>query len=179
MSLVVAINDVTKRFGARLVLDRVSLTVNPGETVALIGPSGGGKSTLLRCLNGLNTFDAGEIRVGPHRLRGGQHGRVNGGALREIRRFFGMVFQDFQLFPHLTALQNVIEAPLQVLRLSRAEAVERGRQLRSDVGPAGQLDAWPPRLSAGPEQRVAAARARARGRPGRRCVEYAGAPPPG
>jgi polar amino acid transport system ATP-binding protein len=159
----VTVRDVCKRFGDRVVLDGVSLTVGAGETVALIGPSGGGKSTLLRCLNGLNTFDAGEIRVGSHTLRGGPDGRANGAALREMRRFFGMVFQDFQLFPHLTALQNVIEAPLQVLRQSRTEAVERGRQLLTRVGLSGHLDAWPQQLSGGQKQRVAIARALAMG----------------
>src|SRR5437764_14845234 len=117
MSLAIALQDVTKRFGSRLVLDGITLTVNPGETVALIGPSGGGKSTLLRCLNGLNTFDAGEIRVGPHTLRAGRTAHGNGLAVRQMRRLFGMVFQDFQLFPHLTALANVTEAPRRVLGL--------------------------------------------------------------
>ncbi len=104
MSWPISINGVCKRFGDRLVLDGVSLTIPPGETVAILGPSGGGKSTLLRCLNGLNDFDAGEIRIGPHALRPGR--RANRDTLPQVRRLFGMVFQDFQLFPHLTVLED-------------------------------------------------------------------------
>src|SRR5436309_10301493 len=107
----ITVNQVTKRFGERLVLGGVSLTVAPGETVALIGPSGGGKSTLLRCLNALTTFDAGEIRVGPHTLQPRPPASAPGAAAGQVRRLRGMVFQDFQLFPHLTALENVTEAP--------------------------------------------------------------------
>ena len=142
-----------KRSGA----ERDQRACSAGETVALLGPSGGGKSTLLRCLNGLNTFDSGEIRIGPHTLKPGD--RANTAVMPQVRRLFGMVFQDFQLFPHLTALQNVIEAPLQVLRLSRAEAVARGQQLLKRVGLADHENAWPQQLSGGQKQRVAIARA--------------------
>ncbi len=114
MSLGIAINNVTKRFGPRLVLNGITLTVKPGETLALIGPSGGGKSTLLRCLNGLNSFDSGEIRVGPHTLQRGTPARE----IRQVRRLFGMIFQDFQLFPHLNVLENVTLAPRRVLGMS-------------------------------------------------------------
>src|SRR5437763_6450044 len=116
----ITLRNLTKRFGDRLVLDGVSLSIPSGQTVALIGPSGGGKSTLLRCLNGLNSFDAGEVRVGPHRLAAAESGRLTP-AVAGVRRLLGMIFQDFQLFPHLTALGNVIEAPTQVLRRSREE----------------------------------------------------------
>ncbi len=174
-ALRVVLAEVTKRFEDRLVLDRVSLEVLPGQTVALIGPSGGGKSTLLRCINGLNTFDAGEIRVGPYVLSAGQPPRGNGNVVRAMRRLFGMVFQDFQLFPHLTALQNVIEAPVRVLGLSYTQAMERGRGLLQRVGLGGHLDAWPRQLSGGQKQRVAIARALAMEPRGLLCDEITSA----
>jgi ABC-type polar amino acid transport system ATPase subunit len=173
MSLPIALTDVTKRFGSRLVLDRVTLTVNPGETVALIGPSGGGKSTLLRCLNGLNTFDAGEVRIGPHVLRSGAN--ANRREIHDVRRLFGMVFQDFQLFPHLSVLDNVTLAPQRVLGLPRREAGRRGRQLLERVGLAGHLHAWPGQLSGGQKQRVAIARALAMQPCGLLCDEITSA----
>jgi polar amino acid transport system ATP-binding protein len=168
----VTLTDVSKRFGDRLVLDRVSLTVKAGETVALIGPSGGGKSTLLRCVNALTPFDSGEIRVGPHTLHCGQ---AANGAVRQLRRLFGMIFQDFQLFPHLTALGNVIEAPLRVLKLARVEAVNRGRALLERVGLADRADAYPKQLSGGQKQRVAIARALAMQPRGLLCDEITSA----
>src|SRR5687767_12093490 len=130
-TLAITLDQVTKHFGTRLVLDRISLRIEPGETVALLGPSGGGKSTLLRCLNGLASFDAGEIRIGSHVL--GANGS-NVSAIGQVRRLFGMVFQDFQLFPHLTALQNVIEAPVRVLKMKADEAGVRARSLLERVG---------------------------------------------
>src|ERR1700680_1027690 len=99
----IEVTGLTKRYGDRQVLAGVNLTVAAGETVALIGPSGGGKSTLLRCLNGLNSFDGGEVRVGPHLLSARDSGRATP-AVAQVRRLLGMIFQDFQLFPHLTAL---------------------------------------------------------------------------
>src|ERR1700680_4640056 len=110
----IEVTGLTKRYGDRQVLAGVNLTVATGETVALIGPSGGGKSTLLRCLNGLNSFDGGAIQVGPHRLTAAESRRSTP-ALAQVRRLLGMIFQDFQLFPHLTALGNIIEAPIRVL----------------------------------------------------------------
>jgi ABC-type polar amino acid transport system ATPase subunit len=170
----ITLANVTKRFGPRLVLDRVSLTITAGETVALIGPSGGGKSTLLRCLNGLTPFDDGEIRVGPHVLPSRRtHG--NDPAIRQMRRLFGMVFQDFQLFPHLTALQNVMEAPRQVLGMPRTAAAERGLALLKRVGLANHADAWPQQLSGGQKQRVAIARALAMEPRGLLCDEITSA----
>jgi polar amino acid transport system ATP-binding protein len=165
----VAITGLTKRFGARLILDNVSLAVDTGQTVALIGPSGAGKSTLLRCINGLNTFEAGEIRIGPHVLRPGHdHG---GAPVRQVRRVFGMIFQDFQLFPHLTALENVIEAPVHVLGVRRHEAARRGRQLLDRVGLGDRAGAYPRELSGGQKQRVAIARALAMEPRGLLCDE--------
>ena len=166
------VNDLTKRFGPRLVLDRIKLEVKEGETVALIGPSGGGKSTLLRCLNGLTTFESGEICVGDHLLR---PGICQGSAVQMMRRLFGMVFQDFQLFPHLTALGNVIEAPVRVLGQSIAKARERGRALLERVGLSGHVDAYPQQLSGGQKQRVAIARAPAMEPRGLLCDEITSA----
>jgi ABC-type polar amino acid transport system ATPase subunit len=173
-NLSITLTNVTKRFGSRLVLDQISLSIQAGEIVALIGPSGGGKSTLLRCLNGLNTFDTGEIRVGDLVLSAGQTSG-NGTAIQQMRRFFGMVFQDFQLFPHLTALENVAEAPRRVLGVDRREAVERGRRLLQRVGMAGHAEAWPQQLSGGQKQRVAIARALAMDPRGLLCDEITSA----
>jgi polar amino acid transport system ATP-binding protein len=173
-NLHIALTDVSKRYGSRVVLDGISLSIDAGQTVALIGPSGGGKSTLLRCLNGLNPIDTGEIRVGGHVLRAGE-GRGNGSAIQQMRRLFGMVFQDFQLFPHLTALENVTEAPMKVLRLPHAEARERGRRLLERVGLGSHLDAWPQQLSGGQKQRVAIARALAMEPRGLLCDEITSA----
>lgn len=167
----VEVHDLTKRYGARLVLDRISMEIHPGETVSLLGPSGGGKSTLLRCLNGLNSFDAGRVVVG---------GRTLGptpdpAATAEIRRLFGMIFQDFQLFPHMTALQNVMEAPCQVLGLTPVRARERAAALLERVGLGGHLDAYPRQLSGGQKQRVAIARALAMEPRGLLCDEITSA----
>jgi ABC-type polar amino acid transport system ATPase subunit len=169
---ILCVRNVSKRFGDRSVLDGVNLTASAGELVALIGPSGGGKSTLLRCVNGLTTFDGGEMRVGPHVL---SPGGPDAAAAGNLWRLFGMVFQDFQLFPHLTALENVIEAPLRVLRLPRAEARERGLALLKRVRLADRADAYPRQLSGGQKQRVAIARALAVGPQGLLCDEITSA----
>ena len=166
----VVLRNVTKRFGDHAVLDGVELAVQAGETVVMIGPSGSGKSTLLRCINGLNHFDAGEIRVGPHVLLPVGAGN-NGDAAHQVRRLFGMVFQDFQLFPHLTAVQNVIEAPVHVLRQPRSEALERGMALLRRVGLAEHAHHYPRQLSGGQKQRVAIARALAMEPRGLLCDE--------
>src|SRR5437588_5103945 len=150
----IEVTNLTKRYGDRQVLNGVSLAVAPGETVALVGPSGGGKSTLLRCLNGLNSFDGGVVRVGPHVLSAAESGRATS-AVAQVRRLLGMIFQDFQLFPHLTALGNVVEAPTQVLGRPRAEAEKRGLQLLTRVGLAGHADCYPNQLSGGQKPRVA------------------------
>ncbi len=157
MSLTFTLRDVCKRFGERSVLERISLTVHPGETVALIGPSGGGKSTLLRCLNGLTTFDSGEIHVDRHSLHPGPQAR--GHEIQQVRRLVGMVFQDFQLFPHLSVLDNVALAPHRVQGTTRSDALGLARQLLERVGLGSHLHAWPQQLSGGQKQRVAIARA--------------------
>jgi polar amino acid transport system ATP-binding protein len=171
-SLEICLTNLTKRYGERTILDRINLVINGGETVALIGPSGGGKSTLLRCLNGLNSFDEGEVRVGQHALRAGNN---NGDAITGLRRLFGMVFQDFQLFPHMTALQNVMEAPLRVAGIDRAAAEKRARALLDRVGLADRAEAWPAQLSGGQKQRVAIARALAMEPRGLLCDEITSA----
>ncbi len=167
----VVLHNLTKRFADRLVLNRICVTAAPGQTLALIGPSGGGKSTLLRCINGLTRFEEGEVRVGTHVLQP-THGLA---AAQPIRRLFGMIFQDFQLFPHLTALQNVIEAPVHVLQLSKAEATERGMALLERVGLADRASAYPRQLSGGQKQRVAIARALAMQPRGLLCDEITSA----
>jgi len=172
--LQVVIRNVAKQFGDRMVLDGVSLTVNAGQTVALIGPSGAGKSTLLRCINGLNTFDRGEIRVGSQTLLPNRSHHACPGA-RQVRRLFGMIFQDFQLFPHLTALQNIMEAPRCVLKLSRDEARNRALRLLDRVGLADRAEAYPQELSGGQKQRVAIARAMAMEPRGLLCDEITSA----
>jgi polar amino acid transport system ATP-binding protein len=170
----VVISNVSKRFANRLVLDNISLSIDAGQTVALIGPSGAGKSTLLRSINGLNTFDEGEIRVGSHTLLPNRSHHACPGA-RQVRRLFGMIFQDFQLFPHLTALQNVMEAPRCVLKLGKAEARDRAMRLLQRVGLADRAGAYPQELSGGQKQRVAIARAMAMEPRGLLCDEITSA----
>lgn len=167
----IRVTELTKRYGTRLVLDRVTMQVDAGETVALLGPSGGGKSTLLRCINGLNTFDEGEIGVGGHTLRN----PIEAATMAAVRRSFGMIFQDFQLFPHMTAIQNVMEAPVQVLGLKAKEARERAASLLARVGLGGHLDSYPRQLSGGQKQRVAIARALAMEPRGLLCDEITSA----
>ena len=173
MSWSITLRNVTKRFGPRTILDSISLTIPPGETVALLGPSGGGKSTLIRCLNGLNDFDAGEIEVGPHRLAAGLNNRRS--EVQQVRRGFGMIFQDFQLFPHLSVLDNILEAPRRVLRLPAKEAHSRAQRLLERVGMAEFAHAFPQQLSGGQKQRVAIARALAMEPKGLLCDEITSA----
>jgi polar amino acid transport system ATP-binding protein len=160
----IELSGVGKSFGALQVLRNVDLSVNNSEVVCLIGPSGSGKSTLLRCVNFLEAYDVGEIRidgkligyeVGPDRRR-----RLMGGReLRAMRREIGMVFQHFNLWPHMSALQNVTEPLRRVRGLPAAEAHERAMQVLTRVGLADKATAYPARLSGGQQQRVAIARA--------------------
>jgi len=173
MSWPIELRNVTKRFGTRTILDDSSLTIPPGEIVALIGPSGGGKSTLIRCLNGLNTFDAGEIQVGPHRLSAGTRNRR--ADVQQVRQSFGMIFQDFQLFPHLSVLDNITEAPIRVLGLAAGAAHDRALFLLQRVGMADFVRAFPQQLSGGQKQRVAIARALAMQPKGLLCDEITSA----
>ena len=149
--------DLVKRHGALTVLDGMSIEVPKGQVAVLIGPSGGGKSTLLRCLNGLETFQAGEVEAGGIRLTSGS--LQDPQALCALRRRVGMVFQHFNLFPHLTALENVLAGPLHALGQAREQAEPEARRLLARVGLAEKADAKPGQLSGGQQQRVAIARA--------------------
>lgn len=172
--LEIEIRGLHKHFAGRPVLRGIDLRFAAGETAAVIGPSGAGKSTLLRCLNGLCCFDAGEIRIMGHRLRPGLR-PAPFAVLREVRRTLGMIFQDFQLFPHLTALQNVMEAPRQVLGLTARQAAARAAALLDRVGLSDRAHAYPRELSGGQKQRVAIARALAMEPRGLLCDEITSA----
>jgi len=156
---VIEVRDLVKRHGRLDVLKGVTLSVRKGEVAAVIGPSGGGKSTFLRCLNGLEGFEGGEVRIGDQVLTPATHPRRDAGLLQKVRRRVGFVFQQFNLFPHLTALENVTEAPIQVLGKSRDEAEARGAALLQRVGLGEKLAHLPRQLSGGQQQRVAIARA--------------------
>jgi polar amino acid transport system ATP-binding protein len=140
------------------VLCGVSMTVQQGEVCVLLGPSGGGKSTLLRTINGLESFDSGSIQVAGTTLLP-VAGPARDAALSQIRQKVGMVFQQFNLFPHRTVLENVIEAPIHVLKQPREQAVTRARELLDRVGMLPKCDVRPGSLSGGQQQRVAIARA--------------------
>jgi len=171
----VTLHELRKAFGERTILDGISLKIPAGSTVAIIGPSGGGKSTLLRCLNGLTDFDAGRVEVGPHALQAGPVRGTNRAAAQRIRRLLGMIFQDFQLFPHLTAIDNVCEAPIRVLGNPAAAARADALRLLDRVGLADRADAYPRQLSGGQKQRVAIARALAMSPRGLLCDEITSA----
>ncbi|MER9594843.1 MULTISPECIES: amino acid ABC transporter ATP-binding protein [unclassified Mesorhizobium] len=155
--------NVHKAFGPLEVLKGIDLDVAPGEVVVILGPSGSGKSTFLRCINHLEAIDRGSIEVDGeqigYRLHNGHLDKLSDRAIAAQRRKIGMVFQQFNLYPHMTTLQNVIEAPVGVHRQSRKEAVGYGRELLTRVGLADKIDAYPRQLSGGQQQRVAIARA--------------------
>ncbi len=155
----ITVTNLVKRYGETEILKGISCEVRDGEVHSIIGPSGGGKSTFLRCLNGLEPFQGGEVRVGERVLSPATTPRSDARLLEAVRRQVGFVFQQFNLFPHLTVLGNVIEAPLHVLRLKRGEAEARAEKLLSRVGLWEKRDAYPRDLSGGQQQRVAIARA--------------------
>lgn len=150
--------DLMKSHGEIAILRGVSLQVSVGEVAAIIGASGCGKTTFLRCLNGLEAFQSGEIRVAGQTLSASDTIETREKTLQGIRRRVGMVFQNFNLFPHLSVLRNVTEAPIMVLGLSRDEADLRARTLLDRVGLSRHIDSRPGRLSGGQQQRVAIAR---------------------
>lgn len=153
----ISCHRVDKAFGGHQVLDQVDLSVREGEVVAMIGPSGAGKSTFLRCINLLEKPDSGRITVGGHTIDAGtSYSRRD---LAALRRSVGMVFQSFNLFPHLTVLRNVVLPQQRVLGRSRAEAEERAMTLLQRVGLADKAGQYPARCSGGQQQRVAIARA--------------------
>ncbi|MEY1675117.1 MULTISPECIES: amino acid ABC transporter ATP-binding protein [Gordonia] len=159
----VVADRVCKSFGSVQVLKGISLEVARGEVLCLIGPSGSGKSTFLRCVNHLEVVNAGRLYVDGdligYRERSGKLYEMSAKDAATQRRDIGMVFQHFNLFPHRTALENVIEAPMQVKRQSRSEAVDKARYLLDRVGLSTRADAYPAQLSGGQQQRVAIARA--------------------
>jgi polar amino acid transport system ATP-binding protein len=158
---VLRMNGVTKSFGTNLVLDDISLQVMKGETVCLLGPSGSGKSTLLRCVNWLEKPDHGHIYLGgkPVGLKPGGSIPMTAAELAAMRGRIGMVFQHFNLWPHLTVLGNLIEAPIHVHGRPRNEVIAEAEELLERVGLADKRDAYPAKLSGGQKQRVGIARA--------------------
>jgi polar amino acid transport system ATP-binding protein len=148
----ISVKNLSKSFGAHRVLDDVSLEIGKGEVVCIIGASGSGKSTLLRCMNGLESYDSGELTIEGRPIH--QDDRD----IHRLRTEVGMVFQRFNLFPHRTAIQNVIEGPVYVKKVPKQQALEDGRALLQKVGLGDKFDAYPAKLSGGQQQRVAIAR---------------------
>jgi polar amino acid transport system ATP-binding protein len=149
----IELNDLHKSFGPVEVLKGITASIAKSEVVCIVGPSGSGKSTILRCINGLERYEAGDILVEGARVD------TNSPSIVAIRTQVSMVFQRFNLFPHRTALENVVEGPIYVKDEPRAEALERGRALLTQVGLAEKAYAYPAQLSGGQQQRVAIARA--------------------
>jgi polar amino acid transport system ATP-binding protein len=149
----IELGSVTKSFGTHQVLKGITASVDKGEVVCLIGPSGSGKSTILRCINGLEAYDGGHVLIDGVRVE------RNDPSIVGVRTAMAMVFQRFNLFPHRTALENVVEGPIYVKKEPPAEARARGRELLARVGLADKTEAYPAQLSGGQMQRVAIARA--------------------
>ena len=161
---IIEIRGLTKRFGSHEVLRQVSLTISKGQTVAVIGPSGSGKTTMLRCINLLEEFEDGEIvfdgePIGYRRASSGRRRRLPEREIAASRSNIGIVFQSFNLFPHMTVLHNIVAAPVRVKGISRAAAERTARDLLARVGLSDKADEYPIRLSGGQQQRVAIARA--------------------
>lgn len=161
MATIISVTELSKSFSDSLALNRINFTVEVAELIAIIGPSGCGKSTLLRCLNGLELLDDGAVQIGEVKLER-HHGTQPPDfqqRLRALREEVGMVFQSFNLFPHLTVLENAIKAPMVVRRMSREKAEERARSFLDKVGLSHRVDYYPAQLSGGQQQRAAIARA--------------------
>ncbi|AWH87946.1 amino acid ABC transporter ATP-binding protein [Limnobaculum parvum] len=149
----IKIRHLQKQFGKTHVLRGISCDIAANEVVCIIGPSGSGKSTFLRCMNALEEMSGGEITIGGYDVHDSKTD------LNKLRESVGMVFQRFNLFPHMTVLENLILAPMDVKKLSKAEAIKRAEQLLQKVGLIDKIDAYPSQLSGGQQQRVAIARA--------------------
>ena len=163
MTPMVKAEQVCKSFGALHVLKGITLEIGRGEVLCMVGPSGSGKSTFLRCINHLEQVNAGRLYVDGaligYRERGNKLHEMSPRDAAKQRRDIGMVFQHFNLFPHRTALENIVEAPVHVKRVKKDEAVARGKDLLSQVGLSDKANAYPAQLSGGQQQRVAIARA--------------------
>lgn len=157
MPPIISVHNLHKSYGEHAALRGISFEVEVSELTAIIGPSGCGKSTLLRCLNGLELFDGGSVRIGEITLD--RHDKNFNQHLRQLREETGMVFQSFNLFPHLTALQNAVLAPTVVRKIDKAKAEANARTLLAKVGLAERCDYHPAQLSGGQQQRAAIARA--------------------
>ncbi|MDX3924254.1 MAG: amino acid ABC transporter ATP-binding protein [Shinella sp.] len=155
----IELTHIEKRFGDNVVLKDISIELAEGTVTALVGPSGGGKSTLLRCVNLLEIPTSGKIRLGQEELEFAPGRKVGWQSIQRLRRQTGMVFQNFQLFPHQTALGNVMEGLVTVLKWPADKAKARAMELLQKVGMAHKAEAWPATLSGGQQQRVAIARA--------------------
>jgi polar amino acid transport system ATP-binding protein len=158
----VELSHAKKSFGSNQVLKDISLSVEKGQVLSIIGPSGGGKSTLLRCCTLLETLDSGSLSFGGVQVATDQGGKAVYGSketLREARRKFGLVFQNFNLFPHYTVMKNITDAPINVQKVPKEEAFAKARELLEKMGLSGKEDMVPCELSGGQQQRVAIARA--------------------
>ncbi|MCR4457912.1 L-cystine ABC transporter ATP-binding protein TcyN [Pseudescherichia sp. L3] len=155
----IEVKNLVKKFHGQTVLHGINLEVNEGEVVAIVGPSGSGKTTLLRCINLLEHPESGSIRVGTITIDTARALSQQKGEIRQLRQHVGFVFQSFNLFPHRTVLENIIEGPVIVKGEAKAEAVARARELLAKVGLSGKETSYPKRLSGGQQQRVAIARA--------------------